>query len=151
MIHGAARALERVLWGAIHAWRASGHILMHVLRRVLCNQAAHFSQIVFVDDALEKITSSWNGLHGSRLLHMIFCCVAQHVLDQQFAQLHHADGMRTSGADAKQHQNLDDLTLDEMLEAKRGSMLEQTRGGSDVHFNHEAPWNQISSTMHLLK
>ena len=59
--------------------------------------------------------------------------------------------MRTSGADAKQHQNVDNLTLDEMLEAKRGSMLEQTRGGNDAHFNHEAPWNQISSTTHPLE
>ena len=30
-------------------------------------------------------------------------------------------------------------------------MPEQTRGGSDVHFNHEAPWNQCSSTMHPLE
>ena len=79
---------------------------------------------------------------------MMFCCVAQHVFDQQFAQLHHADGMRTSG---KQRQHVDDLTLDEMLETQRGSMLQQTRGGSDVHFKHEAPWNQISNTMHPLE
>ena len=48
--------------------------------------------------------------------------------------------MHTSGADDKQHPNVDDLTLDEMLEAYNGSMLQQTRGRNDVHFNHEAPW-----------
>ena len=30
-------------------------------------------------------------------------------------------------------------------------MHEQTCGGSDVHFNREAPWNQVSSTMHPLE
>ena len=73
--------------------------------------------MIFADHALEKITSSWSGLHGSQFLNIIICCVVQHVLDKQFAHLHHADGMRTSGADAKQHQNVDNLTLDEMLEA----------------------------------
>ena len=59
--------------------------------------------------------------------------------------------MRTPGADAKQHQNVDDLTLDEMVEASRSSMLRQTRGGDDVHFNHEEPWSQTSSTLDLLE
>ena len=31
-------------------------IFMHVLHRVLCNQAAHFSQIIFVEHALEYTT-----------------------------------------------------------------------------------------------
>ena len=30
-------------------------------------------------------------------------------------------------------------------------MPQQTRGYIDVHFNHEKPWSQISSTMHLLE
>ena len=33
-------------------------ILMHVLHRVLCNQAAHFYQIIFVEHALEYTTSA---------------------------------------------------------------------------------------------
>ena len=108
---GAARALERVLWGRDTRlacfWSISPKLSSLITRSS-------------ISPAVGTASMAANSCH------MMFCCVAQHVLDQQFAQLHHADGMRTSGADAKQHQNVDDLTLDEMLEAKRGSMLEQT-------------------------
>ena len=90
--------------GAIHAWRASGHPHARPSSRPLQPSRPFLPKLSSLITRSSFVTSNWNGLHGSQFLDMIFCCVAQHLLDQQFAQLHHADGMRTSGADAKQHQ-----------------------------------------------